>query len=114
MKKCVLNTWPELVVITKSGIIGIPRLASLCSSFFWVVINLGVGLEDEPLCAVSDGLGAAGGVPLGDTGGPRLRAQRATSRTGPAKKHALPMCKQQALPRRNGRVNELARQGSIN
>lgn len=44
----MLNTWPELVVITKSGIIGIPRLASLCSSFFWVVINLGVGLEDKP------------------------------------------------------------------
>lgn len=44
------NTWPGLVSITNSSIIGIPGLASLGSSFFWVVINLGMDPEDKPLC----------------------------------------------------------------
>lgn len=52
MRKCMQNTWPGLVSITNSSTIGIPGLASLGSSFFWVVINLGMDPEDKPLCCL--------------------------------------------------------------
>ena len=45
----MLNAWSELIIIINTNGTGVPCLPSLCFSCFWVVMSLGMCLEDKAL-----------------------------------------------------------------
>lgn len=96
------TTWPMLITIINNSSNGVPCLASPCSSSFWVVITLGGAQLTKP-CTFSDRLEVAGTWSL--QGHKRNRFSwkpdsACVKATG-------------VSPSRNGKLNELTRQGSM-